>query len=114
MKKKRKIKKRFVILFCGVIFLLFLGILGKRVFKKNPLLGTWTSDQVTIYEFHKNHTGKLIVSLNEYGFQYKIKGDTLYIDFKNEKSEDSEYTYTINDNQLFLKNEKGIFIFTRK
>ena len=101
MKKKIKMKlKNIAIFLCFfVIIILFL---------------TWTSDNITIYEFYKNNTGKLIVSLNEYDFNNKLKDKYLYIDFENEKSEDSKYSYLFKKKKLILMNEKGTFTFTKK
>ena len=80
----------------------------------NSIIGEWTTDGVTIYEFNKDNTGKLKVSLGEYDFDYIIKEDKISIDFINEKSEDSEYTYTLNKDKLVLKGKNGTFNFKRK
>ena len=85
----------------------------KTVSNDSSIIGIWTTDNVTIYEFEKNNTGVLKVPLSEYKFTYKIEKDKLYIDFENEKSEDSEYTYTLKDKKLILKGKKGTFTFKR-
>ena len=111
MKKKRKFKN-LAILLC---FLVIIILVIKVVFSdKLKLVGTWTNDNVTIYEFYKNNTGKLIVSLHEYEFNYKLKDNYLYIDFENEKSEDSKYSYSFKEKKLILKNENGTFTFIKK
>ena len=99
-----------LIVVCAIIALL----LGLRKTPKTSLIGTWTTDGVTIYKFNKDNTGNLIVSLKEYQFTYEIDKNTLKIDFKNEKSEDSEYTYTFEDNKLILEGDNGKFTFIRK
>ena len=113
MKKKIKLKlKNIAILLC---FLVIFILVIKVVFSdKLKLVGTWTNDNVTIYKFYKNNTGKLIVSLHEYEFNYKLKDNYLYIDFENEKSEDSKYSYSFKEKKLILKNEKGTFTFIKK
>ena len=113
MKKNRKFKlKKIAIILC---FFVIIMLIIKVVFSdKAKLVGTWTSDNITIYEFYKNNTGKLIVSLNEYDFNYKLKDKYLYIDFENEKSEDSKYSYLFKKKKLILMNEKGTFTFTKK
>ena len=99
-----------IIVICAIIVLL----LGARKTPKDSILGSWTTDGVTIYEFNKDNTGKLIVSLKEYEFTYVIGNDTLLINFENEKSEDSKYTYTFEDDKLILEGDNGKFTFIRK
>lgn len=112
--KKRKIKlKKKIIIFVVIILFILIFILYKNNLS-NKLIGTWTIDNNTTYEFKKNNTGKLIVSLSEYKFKYKIKNNKLYIDFENNKSNDSEYKYKFINNKLILSNENGIFTFTKK
>ena len=110
-KKKLNIKK---ILFILCLFAIIIFVIKIIPFHKSKLVGTWTSDGITVYEFYSNNKGKLIVSLSEYEFYYELKANNLYIDFVNKKSEDSKYSYTLKNNQLVLKNEKGIFTFTKK
>ena len=93
---------------------LIMLIMGLKKSDKDSIVGTWTTDGVTVYQFNKNNTGLLIVSLKEYEFTYKIKDDTLEIDFKNERSTDSKYTYTFEDNKLILKGDNGTFTFIKK
>ena len=81
---------------------------------KSKIVGIWTTDNVTTYEFYKNNTGKLIVSLSEHEFKYSLKKNILYIDFENEKLEDSKYKYKFTNKKLILSNEKGEFKFIRK
>ena len=115
-KKNRKIKfKKILILACIIIVvcvaLIFL-FKGKNKIE-NKFIGEWTTDGVTIYEFKKDNTGVLKVSLSDYDFTYEIKDDKLYIDFKNEKSEDSEYTYEFKEDKLILTGKYGVFTFKR-
>lgn len=113
LKKKRKLKLKNIAIFLCFFVIIILVI--KVVFSdKSKLVGNWTSDNITIYEFYKNNTGKLIVSLNEYEFNYKLKDNYLYIDFKNEKYEDSKYSYSFKKKKLILMNENGTFTFTKK
>ena len=85
-KRNRKLKiKKILILICLVIVvclaLVFLFKGKSRV--ENKFIGLWTTDGVTIYEFKKDNTGVLKVSLSDYEFEYEIKDNKLYIDFKN-------------------------------
>ena len=114
MKKKRLKKKNILIIL--ILLIIILNIVFYNLFLKNKLklLGSWTTENTTIYEFYKNNTGKLIVSLHEYEFNYKLKDSNLYIDFVNDTLEDSEYKYSFNGKKLILSNNKGVFTFSKK
>ena len=82
--------KRFIciaILF-ALIILFILSISSKR----NPLVGKWTTEKGTVYQFNKDYTGKLILSIGEYEYKYEIKGDKVLVDFINETSTDTEFS----------------------
>ena len=111
MKKKIVIMLILITIVLAAIIILLLGL---RKTPKTSIIGTWTTDGVTIYKFNKNNTGALIVPLQEYEFTYKINEDTIEIDFKNETSEDSKYTYTFDDNRLILNGDNGKFTFIKK
>lgn len=114
--KKKKIITSIIMILVGVSLLLYLlfGSNGIINSKKNPLIGTWTTDGVTKYKFNEDNTGALIVSLGEYKFKYTREKDELFIDFENEKSEDTKYTYTLKDNKLTLKSVNGTFNFKKE
>ena len=116
-KKNRKLKPKaiiillvLIIIVCSALILIFKG--KNNINKK--FVGTWTTDGVTVYEFKKDGTGALKVSLGDYEFEYEIKDDKLYIDFKSTKAEDSEYTYEFKDEKLILTGKYGVFTFTKK
>ena len=119
--KKNKYKKIIniltIILIILIVITLCISISIKKKNKndvKETIIGKWTTDEVTVYQFNKDNTGMLIVPLSEYKFTYKIKDNKLSIDFQNEKSEDSEYTYSLEKNKLILKGQNGTFTFKRK
>ena len=110
-------KKKIIIMLIliGILLIAIITLLlGLRKTPKTSIIGTWTTDGVTIYKFNKNNRGLLIVSLKEYEFRYKINNNTLEIDFENEKLEDSKYTYTFKDNKLILDGDNGKFTFIKK
>ena len=111
LNKKRRIKKISLIIILIIIIAIILFIIFKK--DKDKLIGSWTTDGVTIYEFNNDNTGYLKVSLGKHEFTYKIEDDKLFIDFKNEKSTDSEYTYSFKDGKLILKGRNGTFTFTK-
>ncbi len=107
-------KKKIII---GIILMLLLVLLFLLFMNKQPkdkLVGTWTTDGVTIYKFNNNNSGALMVSSKEYKFKYKINKDRLFIDFENERSTDSEYTYSFESGKLILEGDNGSFTFIRK
>ena len=107
-------KKKLLIIIGILIFLIILLILYSFKFKSNrKFLGTWTTDGITVYQFNRDYTGSLIVPIGKYPFKYKIYGDKIYIDFENETSIDSEYTYEISKERMVLKNNSMSFIFTK-
>ena len=110
---KKKIIVMLILIVIVIISIIML-LLGLRKTPQSSIIGSWTTDGVTIYEFSKHNKGKLIASLKEYEFTYKIDNDTLAIDFKNEKSKDTTYTYTFEDNKLILEGENGRFTFIKK
>ncbi len=113
--KRRRLKKKPIIIFLLLLVLLLLIIIYNLVFSnKSKLIGTWTTDNNTIYIFNTNNKGILKVSLSEYSFKYKIKKNILYIDFDNDKSNDSEYVYKVENKKLILTNDNGEFIFNKK
>lgn len=116
-KRRKKIRGYIIVLIC--IILLFL-VLHSCVFSSkkektndNTIVGTWTTDGVTVYKFNKDSTGALVVPLGNYDFIYEIKNDSLFIDFTSEKSIDSKYTYHFEDDKLILKGSNGEFTFSR-
>ena len=118
MKKKRKLKiipiLTTILIILAIILIIILSTHKKSTTNKNLLIGSWTTDNITIYKFNENNTGSLKLPLSEYKFTYKTKDNKLMIDFENEKSEDSTYTYTLKDNKLILKNSNGTFKFKKK
>ena len=112
---KRLKKKNIIIIICliVVVSIVLIFIFKGKSSVKDKIIGEWTTDGVTIYEFKKDNTGLLKVSLSDYEFVYKIENNKLFIDFKNEKSEDSEYSYEFKYGELILNGKYGTFTFKR-
>ena len=77
------------------------------------LVGKWTTDGNTVYEFNEDGTGALIVPVANLPFTYKFENDQLFIDFENENSDDVFYTYEVTDTKLNLTSVNGTFEFSR-
>lgn len=127
--RNRKRKNKVIIIIC--LFLIILIVLGIILIKKNKiqkiikedksetqiitetLIGKWTTDGNTVYEFNEGGKGTLIVPVAKLPFTYKLENNQLFIDFENEDSEDSSYNYMIEDNKLSMQNSNGTFVFSR-
>ena len=77
------------------------------------LVGKWTTDGNTVYEFNDDGSGALIVPVANLPFTYKFENNQLFIDFENEDSEDLFYTYEVTDTKLTLTSVNGTFEFSR-
>ena len=73
-------------------------------YEKYPkqLLGSWSSDESTLYRFDEDGTGYLRTSVKDYIFTYSIVGNKLYINFVDESLSDSDYKMYIKDKTLKL------------
>lgn len=103
-----------IILILIVSLAIVILLLNTKKTPKKSIVGTWTTDGVTTYKFNNDNTGRLIVSLAEYEFTYKITDNKLDIDFKNEKFTDPQYTYYFEDHKLVLNGDNGTFTFIKK
>ena len=106
IKRYRLNKMKLLRLIVFLFFFILLIISFKNIIK-------WTIDNNTTYEFKKDNTGKLILPISEYDFTYKIDNNTLYIDFKSDKSTDTTYIIKIKKDKLILSNDNGIFNLNR-
>ena len=110
-KKRKSTNKTIVLLIIVLILSIFLLLLipktkeSEKKQKKieNQLLGSWTTDDYTVYEFYENGSGALKIPIATYDFSYKIDNNNIYIDFKNETSIDSDYEFFFEDGKLILK-----------
>lgn len=86
--------------------------------KTDVLKGTWNLDGVTVYQFNGKGTGSLNLPESSYAFTYKIQGNTLAIDFKDETAQDKTYTFTAEKNKLTLTGSAAegakVFVLTKQ
>lgn len=124
--KKKKSRIKIVVLLVLIVFAV-IGIIFLKP-KKNSnqsnftaeekklvatLVGKWTTDGNTVYEFNEDGSGALIVPVANLPFTYKFENNQLFIDFENEDSDDTSYEYKIENNKLTMSNSNGIFEFNR-
>ena len=115
-KRRRKKKNNNKKIILAIILIVLVIILINGCFKrnKNPIIGTWTTEKGTTYQFNKDHTGKLILTIGEYDYKYEIKDGEITIDFVSDTSIDTKFTYKFDKKQLILENSNGTFTFSRK
>lgn len=89
-------------------------IIVEKDSSQNKIVGSWTTDGYTEYDFYENGRGCLKIPIADYEFTYTIKNNMLHIDFDNESSEDSDYEFSFENSELKLKSINGTFIFTKK
>ena len=114
--KKGRVKVGKAKVIALIIVLIFLVLIICALFrgKSNPLLGKWQNDNGdTVYQFDKDYTGKLIISIGEIKYKYTIEDDKVSVDFESESSEDTVFTFEIKDEKLILKSKNGTFTFNK-
>ncbi len=115
MKKRRRLKKEFIIvLIIASVIALSISLIMIINSSKDKLIGTWISEGGTIYEFKKDNEGVMKTSLSEYKFTYKRDDKTISIDFEDEKNIDTDYEYSFKGSKLIMKSDRGLFTFTKK
>lgn len=124
--KKKKSRIRIVVLVVLIVFAIIGIIIFKSKKNKNEsnftaeekkvvatLVGKWTTDGNTVYEFNEDGSGAMIVPVANLPFTYKFENNQLFIDFENEDSDDTYYTYEVTETKLTLKSINGTFEFNR-
>ncbi len=83
---------------------------------ENDIIGSWTTDGYTVYEFYKDNKGALVLPIGTSNFNYKIEENRISIDFEKEDSMDPDYEFSFEDEKLIFKginNTSGTYTFTR-
>lgn len=108
-KRKKQRKRQGLFLVSVVVILLLLIALLVAVLKScredSTLIGKWSIDGITVYEFSSDGKGAMILPSETYGFTYTLKENKISIDFESEFATDKNYTYEIKDSKLTLKGE---------
>lgn len=114
-KNSRKILLVITVILCVLVVIIvgFKANMNKHNIQRaktkedNTLLGLWTTDGITFYEFKENGNGVLKLPLSEYLFTYKIEENKLFIDFESKETRDANYEYFFEKENLILKGIKG-------
>ena len=97
-------QKKWIIMIVAIIVLICISIIILFTINRNDeLTGLWDVDGNTKYEFNGKGNGKIIVPNSEYEFTYTIKNNIVSIDFKNETSTDTKYSFKVSKDSLELK-----------
>ena len=125
--RKRRSSKKYIILAILIIIAIAIIISFMSQNKEQTtnsiktaddrLIGTWTTDGVTVYEFESKSQGKMKLPSAEYKFTYVLNDNKMYIDFESDKATDSNYEYSFEGDKLILKGinaTTGTYTFSRK
>lgn len=100
---------KYRLLFSAVLAVLmaFIAVGCSSADSTDPLCGKWDLDGTTVYVFDGNGGGTLELPENKYEFRYEINGETVSIDFADDKIQDISYEFAVNSNELtLLRKEK--------
>lgn len=112
-----KLKRKTLIITVVVITIVIIisGCLLLTNKGNNEIIGFWTIDGYTNYEFLDNNKGNLVLSHKKIEFTYKIKGNTICIDFKDENAIDKCYEYKFDNKKLVIKDSSNnVFTLTKE
>lgn len=104
-----KLKRKTIIIIVVVITIIILvyGYLLLTNKSNNEIIGFWTIDDYTNYEFLENDKGNLVLPHKKMEFTYKIKDNTICIDFKDENAIDKCYEYKFEGKELIIKDSNN-------
>ncbi len=106
--KKRRIRKLpFVILALVLLLCIFLIVFLTTVAPKLKISGEWKYKDDTVYTFKIIGGGSLHTMNNDYPFDYKIKNNTVIIDFESDDAKDCKYEYKVENDKLILEGKEG-------
>lgn len=89
-------------------------LIVKGLIPTDPLKGSWSYDEVTIYTFDGGGHGSLVLPLNTYEYTYKTENEVLLLDFADDAVEDKEYSYQLSEGVLTLTGSDGaVYIFKK-
>lgn len=106
--RKLRIQRGIAVGVALVILILVIVLIAKGCSReKNDIVGTWRMDNYTAYLFEKDGTGAMLLTNSRYDYTFKIKGDDLYIDYKDDILGDGCYTFAVEGDTLILTGGEG-------
>ncbi len=107
-KPRRNKRKRLMILAAVECLVLVALVIGLVIFLKPASLeGTWYAEDRMTYKFSKNGKGLMVLEDDLEVFNYKIKGETLHIDFVDDAYEDRSHQFSVKKDTLLLQTDTG-------
>ena len=104
--RQRKLLYRGIGIAATLLIVLVVLLLCVIILGKDDLEGTWGAADV-IVEFDGKDKGAWFCKDQIERFDYEIKGDTLFVDFRRENVRDREYTVSFADGTLLLTDPEG-------
>lgn len=71
------------------------------------LLGIWTYDESTKYEFDPNSKGGMYIGETKYSYVFTVNGDEIELDFNDPAVHDATYTFSVSGDKLKLVGGEG-------
>ena len=75
--------------------------------------GLWRIDSVTSYSFDGVSKGVMYTAVKDYPFTYGVRDDHIYIDYEDESSTDSSFTYSFKGATLTLSRWGVDYVMTK-
>lgn len=92
-----------------------IAVTGDPIESAEDVLGVWTTDGITIYEFNDDSTGTLKTgAADDSIFYYSVEDGVLYIDFADDSVTDASYNCHIDGNTLYFDNTENQQMYTLK
>ena len=106
--RKLRIQRRIAAGVAFAILILIIVLIAKGCSgSKNDIVGTWSLDNLTVYHFEKDSTGAMLLSNSRYDYSFKVKGENLHIDYKDDILVDGSYLFTVEGDTLILIGGEG-------
>ena len=81
-------------------------IVNDRAGKTDSLCGKWDLDGTTVYVFDGKGSGALELPGAKYEFRYKIRENTVSLDFSDDKVRDISYEFTVDADKLTIERKE--------
>lgn len=93
-----------------------IAIQGNPIESAENVMGEWTLDGVTSYEFYDDGTGNLITSTTDFLFYYAVEGNILTLDFADDSVTDALYECYLDTDTLTFDDTatQRMYVLTRR
>lgn len=108
-KRWRRQRKRRIMLVVVFALVLTMTILSCTASGKEQKVieGIWVYDEYTKYEFDGKRNGCMYLDYLEYEYKYRVSGNKLSLDFKDERVHDCVYQFVIEKDVLKIIGKEG-------